>query len=169
MYFFQWSAPWRRGRADLAVTLPRTGCVNWHVARWVATIKGAKCATVLFFPSYPEEFFFFFIGISNLFLLFINNFGILFVCHWKVHFLPLLTKEFARYVPGNNLTSFVCCKEILQTFCLKKNKDITRQIHFLSRLISCRDKHTLNPFLPERKNIFRKKSVFLGNTNTPEW
>lgn len=55
--FFQWSAPWRRGRADLAVTLPRTGCVNWHVARWVATIKGA-CATVPFFPSYPGEFFF---------------------------------------------------------------------------------------------------------------
>lgn len=164
MYFFQWSAPWRRGRADLAVTLPRTGCVNWHVARWV--IKGAKCATVLFFPSYPEEFFFF-IEI-NLFLLFIN-FGILFVCHWKVHFLPLLTKEFARYVPGNNLTSFVCCKEILQTFFLKKNKDIIRQIHFLSRLISCRDRHTLNPSLLDRKNIFRKKYVFLGNTNTPEW
>lgn len=81
----------------------------------------------------------------------------------------LTSKEFARYMPGNNLTSFVCCKEILQTFCLKKNKDITRQIHFLSRLISFRDKHTLNPFLPERKNIFRKKSVFLGNTNTPEW
>lgn len=153
MYFFQWSAPWRRGRADLAVTLPRTGCVNWHVARWVATIKGA-CATVPFFPSYPGEFFFI-IGISNLYLLFIN-FGILCVCHWKVHFLPLLTKEFARY----NLTSFVCCKEILQTFCLKKNKDITRQIHFLSRLISFRDKHTLNPFLPDRKNIFRKKICF---------
>lgn len=109
---------------------------------------------------HTQESFFLYIGISNLFLLFIN-FGILFVCHWKVHFLPLLTKEFARYVPGNfYLTSFVCCKEILQTFCLKKNKDITRQIHFLSRLISFRDKHTLNPFLPDRKNIFRKNLFF---------
>lgn len=36
-------------------------------------------------------------------------------------------------VPGNNLTSFVCCKEILQTFCLKKNKDIIRQIHFFKQ------------------------------------
>lgn len=72
----------------------------------------------------------------------------------------LTSKEFARYVPGNNLTSFVCCKEILQTFCLKENKDIIRQIHFLSRLISCSDKHTLNPFLPERKNIFRKNLFF---------
>lgn len=117
-----------------------------------------------FSSLHTQESFFFFIGISNLFLLFIN-FGILFVCHWKVHFLPLLTKEFARYLPGNNLTSFVCCKEILQTFCLKKNMDIIRQIHFLSRLISCRDKHTLNPFYQKEKT-FLEKNLFFSEIQT---